>query len=382
MNHDSRELLIEADTELFKGRAVRAMELYIQAAFSLLYNANDESDPKEAMDKAIHCYRKINPDYFPDPSQDFIQQYFSAVRSWYDNRLSDDQKAVEEEIYRFIPIEAADDGREELPQGEVQSLTINVDPYQVGIAMGQGIREEMEDAHAATSFKLEDLQFHLFCVFDGHGGKTCAQYIAHELPETLKKELETVPSFTMQSIYKAIVAACVKVDQKWKTLPFQQENLADRSGSTATIALLIDQKDLWIANVGDSGAAIDQNGIALQLSESAKPTIPHYYKEIFIRGGFVSNGRVDGTLDMARSIGDLFHPSVSPRPTIKRHSISKDNHYLIIACDGLWDVIDAQTALDSITGREPQDAAEHLRMLAYQRGSTDNTTILVIRLHQ
>lgn len=382
MDHNARELLNEADTELFKGRAARAMEIYIQAAFYQLYNANDENDPKEAMDKAIHCYRKINPDFFPDPSQDFIQQYFSAVRSWYDSRLLDDIKAIEEEIYRFIPVEAADDKREELPQGEVQSLTINVDPYLVGIAMGQGIREEMEDAHAVTAFKLGNRQFHLFSVFDGHGGKTCAQYIAHELPEILKEELEGAPSLAVQSIYKAIVSACVKVDKKWKTLPFQQENLADRSGSTAAVALLIDQKDLWIANVGDSGAAIDQNGVALQLSESAKPTIPHYYKEIFIRGGFVSVGRVDGTLDMARSIGDLFHPSVSPRPTIKRHALSKDNHDLIIACDGLWDVIDAQTALDSIYGKEAQDAAEHLRMLAYQRGSTDNTTILVTKLQQ
>lgn len=382
MDYNPKELTNEADSELFKGNLSHAMELYIRAVFTLLYDKNENSDPREPMEKAIHCYQKINPDYSPTPSHDYIQQYFTAVRLWYDLRFTDDLKKIEEEIYRFIPLATADDEREELPHGELHSHQLTVDPYTVGVASGQGIRKVMEDAHAAFTFKIGNHQLHLFCVFDGHGGKTCAQYIARELPDILREELESVSTFDDQSIYHAIVTSCVRVDREWKTLPFQKENLSDRSGSTATIALIINQKELWVANVGDSGAAIDEDGKAIQLTESAKPTIPKYYKEVYMRGGIVSNGRVDTTLDMARSIGDLAHPSISARPTIKKVEIGINTHTLIVACDGLWDVIDAQTALDCVKNKDPIEAAEHLRMLAYQRGSTDNVTIIVVSLQQ
>lgn len=380
MDLSPSELTKEADSELFKGNLSHAMELYIQAVFSQLYNTDEDSDPKESMEKAVHCYQKINPDYSLNPTQDYIQQYFTAVRQWFDLRYTDDLEKIEEEIYRSIPLEAADDQREELPHGELHSHSLTVEPYTVGIACGQGIRDEMEDAHAAFSFNIGNHQLHQFCVFDGHGGKTCAQYIARELPDVLREELNSQDTLDVKSIYHAFVTACVRVDREWKTLPFQQEDLLDISGSTATVAVIVDQKDLWVANVGDSGAAIDEDGKAIQLTESAKPIIPKYYKEVFMRGGVVSYGRVDATLDMARSIGDLAHPSISARPTIKKVEIDTNNHYLIVACDGLWDVIDAQTALDSIKNKKAQEAAEHLRMLAYQRGSTDNVTILVVSL--
>ena len=385
MQQDSEKIIYEADIAHARGYNIAALELYIKAVFSQLYHTSEAKNPKWAMEQAINCYLKITPSFQIDYTQDLIQQYYSVVRHWYDNKLDDNLSQIKLEINRTIPFEAADDAREELSTGKTSSFSHSLGPFEIGIACGQGIRDEMEDAHLVESFLIENIAthiFHLFCVFDGHGGKTCAQYIAREMPVVLKNELSTLSSFNQVHLYQALVKTCIRLDQKWKSLPFQQETLKDISGTTATIALIKDCNDLWVTNVGDSGATIDDKGGAIQLTESAKPTIPKYYKEIFVRGGMVAYGRVDGTLDMARSIGDLGHPSVSARPTIKNMNISRNNTFLIVACDGLWDVIDSQTALDCIVGKNATDAANHLRALAYQRGSADNITIIVVLLQK
>jgi serine/threonine protein phosphatase PrpC len=52
-----------------------------------------------------------------------------------------------------------------------------------------------------------------------------------------------------------------------------------------------------------------------------------------------------------------------------------------MACDGLWDVMDDQYAVDVARSIEdPRRAAVRLRDLAYQTGSTDNISVTVVRI--
>jgi serine/threonine protein phosphatase PrpC len=58
---------------------------------------------------------------------------------------------------------------------------------------------------------------------------------------------------------------------------------------------------------------------------------------------------------------------------------------LILACDGLWDVLTDQDAADLLMGRYLReghfsDAAEYLIKEAVRRGSTDNITVIVVFL--
>ncbi|ADI38334.1 putative protein phosphatase 2C 76 [Waddlia chondrophila 2032/99] len=355
----------------------KAMEFFVKAAFSLIYNSKEHACTKTAMEKAIDCYLKLNPAYTIAPHDNYIQQYFTVVRHWQDHRKWSEEQICQE-LFKEIPCSLADDSREELPMGATFSRQLNSSSFDAAIAAGQGIREEMEDAFVTEYFSLETASIDLFAVFDGHGGKTCAQYTAEELPKQLKNRFNQLAELNDEHIYQTLIETCVSIDESWKQLSFQVEGWKDISGTTAAIALYINQKELWVANVGDSGAVINLNGKAIQLTEAAKPTHPRYYQEIYMRGGIVSYGRVDASLDMARSIGDLPHPSVSARPTVKKIEIDSKDHTLIIACDGLWDVIEGQTAVDSIKGKNSLEAAEHLRTLAYQRGSTDNVSIIVV----
>ncbi|MFQ5730199.1 MAG: PP2C family serine/threonine-protein phosphatase, partial [Waddliaceae bacterium] len=185
-------------------------------------------------------------------------------------------------------------------------------------------------------------------------------------------------------LYNALTRVFILLNDLWASDPLHQSPHENDSGTTATVAIIISQKALWVANVGDSRAVLGQDGLAIQLSEDAKPTLEKYYYEILYRGGNILWGRVDGNLDMARSVGDVNHPSVSARPTIKKFDLGKlpknKQNLLIIACDGLWSVVDPQMAIDAIKGKSATEAAEHLKILAYTKGSWDNVTIMTVDL--
>ncbi len=58
-------------------------------------------------------------------------------------------------------------------------------------------------------------------------------------------------------------------------------------------------------------------------------------------GGTITNNRVNGSLAVTRAFGDFFYKKsgVSSVPEINKVSIGKDDEFMIIATDGLWDVM-------------------------------------------
>ena len=95
-------------------------------------------------------------------------------------------------------------------------------------------------------------------------------------------------------------------------------------------------------------------------------------------------GRVLGVLAITRSLGDhcmkqyvVAEPYVSEK-TIK---LSSNDHpsFLILACDGLWDVLSDQEAVDFVLKyqHEKENISQHLINEALRRGSTDNVTVAV-----
>ena len=60
-----------------------------------------------------------------------------------------------------------------------------------------------------------------------------------------------------------------------------------RSGSTAVTAFVINSRQLWVANVGDSRAVLSRRGQVIQLTVYHEPNTER--GSIENRGGFVSN---------------------------------------------------------------------------------------------
>ncbi|KAL7919924.1 PP2C domain-containing protein [Trichoderma austrokoningii] len=143
------------------------------------------------------------------------------------------------------------------------------------------------------------------------------------------------------------------------------------------------QRVLYTANVGDARIILCRNGKALRLSYDHKGSDENEGKRIANAGGLILNNRVNGVLAVTRALGDTYmkdlvtgHPYTTE--TVIQHDLDE---FIIIACDGLWDVCSDQEAVDLV--REIHDPGEGAKLLvdhALNRFSTDNLSCMIVRL--
>lgn len=93
--------------------------------------------------------------------------------------------------------------------------------------------------------------------------------------------------------------------------------MLDNIGCTANV-LFIHDGMYYCANAGDSRCVLSQRGRAIELSEDHKPENPREYERIINAGCDVIDGRVDGNLNLSRSLGDLKHKQVKNLPVTEQ----------------------------------------------------------------
>ena len=210
-------------------------------------------------------------------------------------------------------------------------------------------------------------------------GNEVADYVREHLIGELKK----MDSFKNKDYRKALEDIYIKMDLDIQSTEGQEKlrsyqkkggdqgpfgrggqgDIADAAGCTACSAL-ITPTEIWVANAGDSRAVIgkkrsDGKYEALAMSEDHKPDNEGEKKRIEEAGGFVEDNRVRGILALSRSIGDLEYKvkgenknykkdMITADPEIKIQKIEPDVSFLIIACDGIWDCLDNQQAVDKV----------------------------------
>jgi protein phosphatase 1G len=135
------------------------------------------------------------------------------------------------------------------------------------------------------------------------------------------------------------------------------EHRATGMGCTAVVSL-IRGKQVYVANTGDSRCVISRKGVAEPLTLDHKPVLLEEAERIMKAGGFVRDNRVNGALNVSRTIGDLdfkrntelphTHQMVVATPDITTFELQKGDEFLILACDGIWDVLSNQEAVDFV----------------------------------
>lgn len=371
-----------------------AAEAYSKIATDL-YILDENSDLGEiAMKLAVDSYKNI---FDPKLLFKILKQtdnllflQFFSIRCYLDDHHDEkDIDKIQKKIHKGIHLNTAG---KRLPFGnsviatspnKLHAASYRFGTYQASAIGAQGPREKMEDFYLAAEFRTsKSSNIQLFAVLDGHGGDGCVKFTKNQLKKLLIKYLNIDNDL---SIYNSLTRICVLIDENWKEHATRTStHFKDSSGCALVFALII-EKSLWIISVGDSRAVLIKDSEAIQLSEDAKPPIEKYHMEIMKRGGFVKWKRVDGTLDMARSIGDIEHPSVSARPCIRKFDLStletNKMNILILATDGLWDVIGSKESVPLCQNtKSTKIMAAELISAAYANGSTDNVTVMVIKL--
>lgn len=93
--------------------------------------------------------------------------------------------------------------------------------------------------------------------------------------------------------------------------------------------------------------------------------------------------RVEGVLAVSRAIGDVeLQPYITSLPEVKSKTIDASDEYLVIASDGLWDVMEnedvAKFLMDAARTTDFLQLAKLVANEAIRRGTTDNITVLVV----
>ena len=93
-------------------------------------------------------------------------------------------------------------------------------------------------------------------------------------------------------------------------MPDEGSSIAQYVGCTATV-ILITKNDIYCANAGDSRTVLGRSSgtMCCELSEDHKPENATEKARIEAAGGFVEENRVNGSLNLSRSIGDFEYKS-------------------------------------------------------------------------
>lgn len=299
-------------------------------------------------------------------------------------------------------------------------------------------REYMEDRFNVCK-NLGGTGMHMFAVYDGHGGGQMADICASYAPDFLRHHLgrhgahrsstssgcdrssmdsgssggsssqseggagdrELLMRHQPCSLQSAAVKPPVALRRTLEDVDRLGAALFDTPhagcGSTACMAVLESHK-LTLSNLGDSRAVLKLGGGGgvLQLTRDHKPGDASERERIRGAGGVVVNvqgiDRTMGVLSLSRALGDWYaRPFVSQEPETYQYALTGKEDYLLLATDGLWDVLSNQDAADVVdrvrAERGPTAGARPTPSLAravvdeaVRRGSTDNITVVWVDL--
>uniref|UniRef100_A0A0E0LF46 protein-serine/threonine phosphatase n=1 Tax=Oryza punctata TaxID=4537 RepID=A0A0E0LF46_ORYPU len=247
--------------------------------------------------------------------------------------------------------------------------------FSYGYASSPGKRSSMEDFYDTRIDGVDGETVGLFGVFDGHGGARAAEFVKQNLFTNLIKHPKL-----FSDTKSAIAETYTSTDSE--LLKAETSHNRD-AGSTASTAILVGDR-LLVANVGDSRAVICRGGDAIAVSRDHKPDQSDERQRIEDAGGFVmwaGTWRVGGVLAVSRAFGDkLLKQYVVADPEIKEEVVDSSLEFLILASDGLWDVVTNEEAVAMVKPiLDSEQAAKKLLQEASQRGSADNITCLVVR---
>jgi serine/threonine protein phosphatase PrpC len=262
-----------------------------------------------------------------------------------------------------------------------EKLTLG--PIVYGASQAKGMRPYMEDRHIIQEPLIprgssgapipDDTPRSFAAVYDGHNGTLAADHAADRLhfilatepafrtctgdgpPATIHREGERITAaliHAFESTDKEILTRC------------RTEN--GRGGATGVVILRIGEM-LYAAHCGDSRAVLCRRGEALRLTEDHKPNLPRERKRVEDLGGRVDfarcwrvivdpgGGRPASGLAVSRSFGDPDFKEplhlVTATPDVMSERLTEDDSFVILASDGLWDVMTDKRACEIVKNK-------------------------------
>eukprot|EP01032_Pedospumella_encystans_P009513 gene9513-11190_t len=231
-----------------------------------------------------------------------------------------------------------------------------------------------------------------------------ADYIRQQ--HTIKTGIQDIQSFAGSAAVMMAVLPVVHNDLHYQN---SMKFSSPRIRSSMYQEQMQNKVQVFVAHVGDCRAVLCNDGVAVQLTIDHKPSCKTEKARIEAAGGSVHNGRVNG-LGVSRAFGDIqfkvfseapgyvdgqenlhslwsANQPVISKPEIKHFIVESPFEFVILACDGLWDVFDCQEAVNFVrkrlaVTRNVDKTAQELIQKALKRGTQDNTSVVIVTFHQ
>jgi len=448
------ELLVE-DNEVYDGPAVDLWScgatLYMMVTGVPPWMSDDE----------IKLAKKVKNDELVFPGDWNKRNYSPHLKNLIAQLLVKDPKSrlglPETMIHEWVSEEGADplmmvNSNPQVPQSsnnlQASMKVLKVQPVITGTHGGEEVEElklryatcmdrngraRMEDTLTVEMWKQKHQLVFFAGVYDGHGGDLVSSLLRADLHISIRNK-ETFLVNTPAAITSGFLSMDKKLlqqaamhiirhkqdvssgvsDQTLAHTKGKTKNLLDQyqtAGSTALICLLNKDNNgdlmMSVAWVGDSRAVLSSAGNAVAMTEDHKATREDEKARIRKAGGSVDrNGRVDGTLAVSRSFGDLYLKGPELESLADMHDDVKDfkmlseghviavpemvqrklihaDEFLVMASDGLWDVLENQDVVNIVREQLNQHhdcdiATKSLVKIARENGAADNISVVVI----
>jgi serine/threonine protein phosphatase PrpC len=270
----------------------------------------------------------------------------------------------------------------------------------------KGKRKSNEDSHNIYLYLDKDSdkpKVNFYAVYDGHGGKYVSTYLAKNLPGCF---IHPKVSFPLRKYYVNGIYSAIENE-----LYTKHSNEATECGSTCLVVChyRVEGKEyIDVMNTGDSRlVGCNKASIAVQITLDHKPNAPLERRRLQALGARMNkeiwNDRGDwriNDLSVSRAFGDKSSEKfVVCRPDLYTHKVSDNMKFIILACDGLWDVMSNQDAVDMVLDNCYDDSGERIenpketvggkevdlniaeKLASHaidDRGSSDNVTAIVV----
>lgn len=250
----------------------------------------------------------------------------------------------------------------------------------------KGRRDSNEDRHNIilniNKVKTDLNAINVLGIYDGHGGTFVSEFLEKNLPKFYCNKSFQLP---FSEEYH-----CELFDLLQKKILQNKKGYV--CGSTCLLNLMYkfgDEIHMNIVNLGDCRLVIVyKNGDFKQVTTDHKPDDPKEKNRLEMMGGEIykdSEGTIRiGDLSLSRAFGDGDNlPYISQKPDVHYKRITPQTKYVVMGCDGLWDVInnkDLFSILNRFKSNGSTNLAADLAQLALKKGTTDNVSIIIIEM--
>ena len=260
-----------------------------------------------------------------------------------------------------------------------------------GLSAMQGWRVGMEDAHTAMISLPQNHEISFWGVFDGHAGSATSSYCAKNLLDNVMANTDSSSGgnasvdsaggvssnnsssssngISVENLQRGLRNGFLKLDQILYSLRTMQEQSngsyndserIDKSGTTAVV-VVVTPTHIIFGNCGDSRGILCREAEVAFATEDHKPFKPKERQRIERAGGSVVLQRVNGSLAVSRALGDFEYKCnnelsqldqlVSPEPDVISIKRNSKDEFIVLACDGIWDVMNNTDVANFIRSR-------------------------------